>query len=103
MKAARTTPFDNPIARARDASGQAPPWAWRIAAMVAGLVTASLIKGAVGAGQKRIRGKSSADRIGWLAALAGAAAAGIAASVGRRAAQHAVTNAWTRRVSPPAT
>jgi hypothetical protein len=103
VKAARTTPFDNPIARAKDASGQPPPWLWRIAAMGAGIATAALINRAMRAGQKRLRGKKSPDQVGWVAAGVGAAVAVIAASVGRRAAQHAVTNAWTRRVSPPPT
>jgi hypothetical protein len=103
VKAARTTPFDNPIASVKDAAGHSPPWLWRIGAMVAGVAAAALINRAVRAGQKRLRGKKSPDQIGWVAAAVGAAVAGLAASFGRRAAQHAVTNAWTRRVSPPPT
>jgi hypothetical protein len=101
VKAARTTPFDNPIASVTDAGGQPPPWLWRIAAMVAGIAAAALINRVMSVGQKRFRTKKSPDQVGWIAAAVGAAVAGIAASVGRRAAQHAVTSAWTRRVSPP--
>jgi len=105
VKAARTTPFDNPIARAKDAAGQSPPWLWRLAAMCAGMAAAALVGKAFKAGQGKIRKDSS--RRGWPAALVGAAGsaalAGIAASVGRNLAHGAVTRAWNRRVSQSAT
>jgi hypothetical protein len=94
---ARKTSLDEPLSRAQDAVGRTPPWAWRLAAMGAGMAAATLVNRVVRAGHSRVRGKS--DRAGWLAALAGAAVAAAAASAGRRAAQGAVTEAWTRRFS----
>jgi hypothetical protein len=100
---ARTTPFDNPVRSVQDAAGRTPPWVWRTAATLIGMAAAGLITRAFSMGQARVRANSAIaagkERVGWPAALLGAGVAGIVASIGRLAAQQAVTRAWTRRAS----
>lgn len=104
MKAS-ATPFDKPLARAHDVAGRTPPWAWRLAATAAGMAAAALVGKAARAGQGRIR--TNSRRVGWAAALVGAAGsaalAGVAASIGRNVAQGAVNRAWRRRADLPRT
>ncbi len=93
MKAA-TTPRNRPPTRAQDLVSRTPPWAWRLAAMVAGMFAASLVGKVVKAG---MRSGSRSSLVRLSAALAGTAVAAIAASKGRDVAQGAVTRAWSRR------
>jgi hypothetical protein len=94
VKAATTT-LDYPLTHAEDATGRTPPWAWRLTAMVAGMVAAALVGRAIKAGQGRMRSRSTLVR--WSAALALTAVAGVAAAKSRTLAQGAVTRAWNRR------
>jgi hypothetical protein len=91
---ATTTPLDQPLSRAEEVASRTPPWAWRLAAIVAGMAVAALVGRAVKAGM-RTGSRSTVAR--WSAALAGTAVAGIAASMGRDLAHGAVTRAWDRR------
>jgi hypothetical protein len=89
-----TTPPDNPRTRAQDAVRRSPPWAWQLAAMVAGMVAAALVGKAVKAA---MRSGSRSSLVRLSAALAGTAVAAIAAAKGREFAQGAVTREWSRR------
>jgi hypothetical protein len=89
-----TTPPDNPPTRAQDAARRTPPWAWQLAAIVAGMVAAALVGKAVKAA---MRSSSRSSLVRFSAALAGTAVAGLAASKGRDLAQGAVNRAWSER------
>jgi hypothetical protein len=91
MKAATTS---TPPTRAQNAVNRTPPWAWQLAAMVAGMVAAALVGKAVKAA---MRSSSRSSLVRFSAALAGTAVAGLAASKGRDLAQGAVNRAWSER------
>jgi hypothetical protein len=92
---ATTTPPNDRLRRMQDAGSRTPPWAWRLAATVAGMAAAALVGKAIKAGRGRMRSRSALVR--WPAALALTAVAAIAASKGRDLARGAVTQAWNRR------
>ncbi len=91
MKAA---PTDHQPTRAQNAVSRTPPWAWQLAAMVAGIVAAAVVGKTVRA---VMRSGSRSRLVRLSAAMAGTAVASLAASKGRDLAQGAVNRAWSER------
>lgn len=110
-----SSPLDNPFVALEEDLGETPPWVWKGAGTLAGVLGAMAVRELIDRGRTRVtgRGPNRARATGrgsnraagakksesWPSALFWAAVVGMMGAVGRLLAQHAVARAWRGRAT----